>query len=61
MGPSLDFSRPGRTHLPTLGRQRFRTWQVVSTWYHEGVPGHHLQIASWTAAAESLSRYGIYS
>jgi uncharacterized protein (DUF885 family) len=59
MGPSLDFSRPGRTYLPTLGRETFPTWQIVSTWYHEGVPGHHLQIASWAASAESLSRYQV--
>jgi uncharacterized protein (DUF885 family) len=58
-GPSLDFSRPGRTYLPTLGRESFPTWQIVSTWYHEGVPGHHLQIASWTAAADRLSRYQV--
>ncbi|WP_097259236.1 MULTISPECIES: DUF885 domain-containing protein [unclassified Streptomyces] len=58
-GPSLDFSRPGRTYLPTLGQQTFPTWQIVSTWYHEGVPGHHLQTARWTAAAGGLSRYQI--
>ena len=55
-GPSLDFSRPGRTFLPALGRTVFPTWQLVSTWYHEGVPGHHLQIASWTAG---LTRYQV--
>ncbi|MDI5966552.1 DUF885 domain-containing protein [Streptantibioticus silvisoli] len=59
MGPSLDFARPGRTYLPAMGRERFPTWQLVSTWYHEGVPGHHLQIASWTASAGSLSRYQV--
>ncbi|ANP56582.1 DUF885 domain-containing protein [Streptomyces griseochromogenes] len=58
-GPSLDFSRPGRTYLPTLGQQTFPTWEIVSTWYHEGVPGHHLQTAHWTAAADRLSRYQI--
>jgi uncharacterized protein (DUF885 family) len=57
--PSLDFSRPGRTWLPTLGRETFPTWQLVSTWYHEGVPGHHLQLASWVAAAEQLSTYQV--
>ncbi|MEU2714259.1 DUF885 domain-containing protein [Streptomyces sp. NPDC007205] len=56
-GPSLDFSRPGRTYLPTLGQHTFPTWQLVSTWYHEGVPGHHLQTARWTAAADRLSPY----
>ncbi|MFI6151430.1 DUF885 domain-containing protein [Kitasatospora sp. NPDC051170] len=58
-GPSLDFSRPGRTYLPTLGRTSFPTWQLVSTWYHEAVPGHHLQTARWTACADRLSRYQI--
>ncbi|WP_369394301.1 DUF885 domain-containing protein [Streptomyces sp. CG1] len=58
-GPSLDFSRPGRTYLPTLGQQTFPTWEMVSTWYHEGVPGHHLQTARWTAAAGHLSHYQI--
>ena len=57
--PSLDFARPGRTFLPTLGRDTFPTWQIVSTWYHEGVPGHHLQMARWTAVADRLSRYQI--
>ncbi|MET8542276.1 DUF885 domain-containing protein [Kitasatospora sp. NPDC004799] len=56
-GPSLDFSRPGRTYLPTLGRDAFPTWQLVSIWYHEGVPGHHLQLAQWVALADRLSRY----
>ncbi|MFE9933847.1 DUF885 domain-containing protein [Streptomyces sp. NPDC005533] len=55
--PAVDFSRPGRTWLPTLGRTRFPTHHLVSTWYHEGVPGHHLQLAHWTVVAGSLSRY----
>ncbi|WP_431040934.1 DUF885 domain-containing protein [Streptomyces sp. P1-3] len=55
--PSLDFSRPGRTWLPTLGRTRFPVHGLVSTWYHEGVPGHHLQLAQWTLLAGDLSRY----
>ncbi|MFE2066441.1 DUF885 domain-containing protein [Streptomyces sp. NPDC059467] len=55
--PSEDFSRPGRTWLPTLGRTRFPVYNLVSTWYHEGVPGHHLQLAQWTHVAQNLSRY----
>ena len=43
-GPSEDFSRPGRTWYPTLGRTTFPLWGEVSICYHEGVPGHHLQI-----------------
>jgi uncharacterized protein (DUF885 family) len=55
--PSLDFSRPGRTWLPVMGRTRFPTWELVSTWYHEGVPGHHLQLAQWVLRSPQLSRY----
>lgn len=56
-GPSEDFSRPGRTWYPTLGKTRFPLWREVSICYHEGVPGHHLQIAQATYLAEELSRY----
>ncbi len=55
--PSEDFSRPGRTWLPTMGETRFPVYDLVSTWYHEGVPGHHLQLAQWTHVADTLSRY----
>ena len=55
--PSLDFSRPGRTWLPTLGKHRFPLWNLVSTWYHEGVPGHHLQLAQWVHVAPQLSTF----
>jgi uncharacterized protein (DUF885 family) len=55
--PSLDFSRPGRTWLPTLGRTRFPLWKLMSTWYHESVPGHHLQFAHWVTLAGRLSTY----
>ncbi|MEU7013158.1 DUF885 domain-containing protein [Streptomyces sp. NPDC046385] len=55
--PSVDFSRPGRTWLPTQGRTRFPLWSLRSVWYHEGVPGHHLQLAQWRHLADSLSTY----
>ncbi|MBT2385273.1 DUF885 domain-containing protein [Streptomyces sp. ISL-11] len=55
--PSEDFSRPGRTWLPTMGETRFPVYDLVSTWYHEGVPGHHLQLAQWVHVADRLSRY----
>ncbi|MFE3548799.1 DUF885 domain-containing protein [Streptomyces kronopolitis] len=55
--PSLDFSRPGRTWLPPMGETRFPAYDLVSTWYHEGVPGHHLQLAQWVHVADRLSRY----
>ncbi|SFT22735.1 Uncharacterized conserved protein, DUF885 familyt [Streptomyces sp. ok210] len=56
-GPSEDFSRPGRTWLPTMGRTRFPFFDLAATWCHEGVPGHHLQLAQWTLVAGKLSRY----
>jgi uncharacterized protein (DUF885 family) len=55
--PAQDFSRPGRTWLPTFGRTRFPLWDLVSIWYHEGVPGHHLQLAQWAYVSAQLSTY----
>ena len=55
--PSKDFSRPGRTWLPTQGRTRFPLWSLRSNWYHEGVPGHHLQLAQWRCLGDQLSGY----
>ncbi|MGO9081286.1 MAG: DUF885 domain-containing protein [Streptosporangiaceae bacterium] len=55
--PSRDFSRPGRTWLPTMGQTSFPLWNLVSTWYHEGVPGHHLQLAQWMYLSGRLSLY----
>ena len=56
-GPSEDFSRPGRTWYPTGGKTEFPIWREVSIAYHEGVPGHHFQIASNVAMTEELSRF----
>lgn len=44
-GPTDDFSRPGRMwwSVPE-GVNEFDTWRELTTVYHEGVPGHHLQI-----------------
>jgi uncharacterized protein (DUF885 family) len=55
--PSEDFKRPGRTWYPTLGKTRFPLWGEVSTAYHEGVPGHHLQLAQLIHMAGSLNRF----
>jgi uncharacterized protein (DUF885 family) len=52
--PSSDFSRPGRTWYPTIGKTRFPLWREVSTAYHEGVPGHHLQLAQTCLLEKSL-------
>jgi len=57
MPPSEDLSRPGTTWYPTLGHTRFNFWDIASTWYHEAVPGHHLQCATAVIEADRLSRY----
>jgi uncharacterized protein (DUF885 family) len=55
-GPSDDFSRPGRMwwSVPE-GVTEFDTWRETTTVYHEGVPGHHLQIAQATYVRETLN------
>ena len=55
--PSEDLTRPGRTWWPLSGRDRFETWSELSTVFHEGVPGHHLQNGAAKMAGDQLSRY----
>jgi len=57
-GPSQDFSRPGRMwwSVPP-GEDTFHTWQERSTVFHEGVPGHHLQISQTMHESGSLNLY----
>ena len=56
-GPSEDFSRPGRMWWAVPpGVNEFSTWREVSTVYHEGVPGHHLQIGQ-AAMSAGLNRW----
>ncbi len=57
MPPSEDLSRPGTTWLPLLGKDEVSWWHLASTWYHEAVPGHHLQIATSVIERERLSRF----
>ena len=55
--PSEDLSRPGTTWIPMLGKDHVSNWHLVSTWYHEAVPGHHLQVATVTIEKERLTRF----
>jgi uncharacterized protein (DUF885 family) len=56
--PSDDFSRPGAMWwaLPP-DKESFTTWRELSIVYHEGVPGHHLQIATAMHQAERLNKF----
>ena len=49
--------RPGRTWWPSGTRTTFAKWTDVSTAYHEGVPGHHLQVGATRCLGDTLSRY----
>jgi uncharacterized protein (DUF885 family) len=57
ISPSEDLSRPGTTWFPTLGHDRFPMWRLASTWYHESVPGHHLQCATTILQRQTQSRF----
>jgi uncharacterized protein (DUF885 family) len=57
-GPSENFSRPGRMWWSVpRGITRFGTWRELTTVYHEGVPGHHLQVAQTVFRSELLNRW----
>ncbi|MGL5849183.1 MAG: DUF885 domain-containing protein, partial [Phycicoccus sp.] len=57
-GPSDDFSRPGRMWWSVpKGVTEFGTWRELTTVYHEGVPGHHLQVAQTVYRRELLNRW----
>jgi uncharacterized protein (DUF885 family) len=57
-GPSEDFSRPGRMwwSVPE-GVTEFDTWRELTTVYHEGVPGHHLQVGQAVYLRDQLNSW----
>jgi uncharacterized protein (DUF885 family) len=57
-GPSDDFSRPGRMWWSVPEDVTwFSTWRETTTVYHEGVPGHHLQVAQTVYRRQLLNRW----
>lgn len=57
-GPTDDFSRGGQMwwSVPE-GVTEFDTWRELTTVYHEGVPGHHLQVGQATYNKDQLNSW----
>lgn len=56
VGPSEDLSRPGQIWWAFGTKAPIPLWAEVTTAYHEGFPGHHLQIGLAVTLRERLSR-----
>ncbi|MDQ2797574.1 MAG: DUF885 domain-containing protein, partial [Actinomycetota bacterium] len=58
-GPSEDMTtRPGRMWWSVpKGVTEFGTWRERTTVYHEGVPGHHLQVGQTVYRSNLLNRW----
>ena len=57
-GPSDDLSRPGAMWWSVeAGREVFSTWREATVVFHEGVPGHHLQIGTAVCQRDSLNDF----
>ncbi len=51
--PTADLTRAGRMWWSVpAGQTVFHTWQETTTVFHEGVPGHHLQLGSAVVSEE---------
>ncbi len=58
VGPSEDGARPGSVWYSDFGADhRFALWSQVTTANHEGVPGHHLQVAQLIQGPADVSRF----
>ncbi|KUL37348.1 hypothetical protein ADL22_22025 [Streptomyces sp. NRRL F-4489] len=57
LAPTEDLSRPGQVWWTVPGPDAvIPTWTVPATMYHEGVPGHHLQLGG-TVLNPALTRF----
>lgn len=56
VSPSEDFSRPGTVWFAVGENETIPVWDNVSTAYHEGFPGHHLQTGVQMSSTEHTSR-----
>lgn len=56
VGPSEDFTRAGCVWWSFAGESKVPMWDEVTTAYHEGFPGHHLQVGMQASFTQRLSR-----
>ena len=57
-GPTDGFTRPGRMWWSVpADREEFPTWRETTVVYHEGVPGHHLQVATSVHQSQRLNKF----
>lgn len=56
VGPSEDFTRPGSIWFSIGDNEYVPLWENVTTAYHEGFPGHHLQTGIQLSRREHSSR-----
>lgn len=56
VGPSEDFTRAGSVWWSILRDEPRPLYEDVTTAYHEGFPGHHLQVGIQVSLSERLSR-----
>jgi uncharacterized protein (DUF885 family) len=54
--PSEDFTRAGTVYWSKGDQQQIPLFDEVSTAYHEGFPGHHLQVGLQMTAGDRFSR-----
>lgn len=55
--PSEDFSRPGTIFYSLGDNGPFPLFDEISTAYHEGFPGHHLQLGLQVSLTDRLCRF----
>lgn len=56
LSPSEDFTRPGGVWYAVGDQTTFPLYHQVSTAYHEGFPGHHLQVGTAMVNRDRISR-----
>lgn len=61
--PAVDGSRPGTFYVNPHDMREMRRFELKAHPYHEGIPGHHMQIAiaSELEALPRFRRFGGYS